>query len=66
MTGSAEEVLGKIASEGGEGGFVFVLTGLGGSEEEGVAEVSLLGEVGLPASVSDSAMSIVEVSRSLI
>ena len=35
---------------------MFVLTGLGGSEEEGVAEVSLLGEVGLPASVSDSAM----------
>ena len=57
----------------GQGGAIFVLTGLGGSEEEGVAKVSLLAswvKVGLAASVSDSALSwfevsMVEVSKSL-
>ena len=44
----------------GSGGAIFVLTGLGGSEEEGVAKVSLLAswvKLGLAASVSDSASS---------
>ena len=44
MTWSAGEVLGKIASEGGEAGSVFILTGLGGIEGAGAAKVSLLGE----------------------
>ena len=57
----------------GQGGAVFVLNELGGSEEEGGAKVSLLAswvKVGLAASVSDSALSwsevsMVEVSKSL-
>ena len=57
----------------GQGGAVFVLTELGGSEEEGVAKVSLLAswvKVGLAVFVSDSALSwsgvsMFEVSKSL-
>ena len=54
----------------GQGGAVFVLNELGGSEEEGGALLASWVKVGLAASVSDSALSwsevsMVEVSKSL-